>query len=90
MVGGTQPQISRRSYFQTDQLAPEATALQEWLVEQYRRKCVKHGRRSDGLTSGDLVRQFRHRLKVNVQLAIAAGLGNMIQAAGQPWGGLGD
>ena len=47
------------------------------------------GRRADGLSTSELVRQFRHRFKVGAQLAIAAGLGAMIQGAGQPWGGLG-
>ena len=72
------------------EMAPAATDLQEWIVEQYRIKLKKQGRRADGCSSSDLVRQFRHKFKVGVQLAIASGLGAMIQAAGQPWGGLGD
>ena len=72
------------------ELAPNAIELQEWLVDQYRRRCVKIGHRSDGCSVQELVQQFRHKLKIGVQLAIAAGLGNMVQAAGQPWGdGLG-
>ena len=69
------------------EFAPAALELQEWLVNQYRRKCVKLGARADGCNLEQLVQQFRHRLKVGVQLAIAGGLGNMIQAAGLPWGG---
>ena len=71
------------------ELAPAALEIQEWLVNQYRLKCVKMGARSDGCSTDDLVRQFRHRFKIGVQLAIAAGMGSMIQAAGQPWGDLG-
>jgi len=71
------------------ELAPRAYDLQEWLVDQFRLKCAKEGRRSDGCTTADLVREFRHKLKVAVQLAVAAGLGAMICAAGQPWQGLG-
>ncbi len=54
-------------------------------VDQYRVKLKKAGRRDDGCSSSELVRQFRHKFKVSVQLAIASGLGAMIQAAGQPW-----
>ena len=67
-------------------LAPAAVGLQEWLVDQYRRRCIKLGQRSDGCCLEDLVHQFRHKLKVGIQMAVAVGLGNMIQAAGQPWG----
>ncbi len=69
------------------ELSPTAVGLQEWLVNQYRKRCIKQGRRSDGCSTEELVQQFRHRLKIGVQLAVAAGLGNMIQAAGLSWGG---
>lgn len=71
------------------ELAPAAVDLQEWIVDQFRKKCIKNGARADGCSTVDLVRQFRHKFKVSVQFAMAAGLGAMIQAAGQPWGGLG-
>ena len=71
------------------ELSPAAVDLQEWIVEQFRRKCVKQGTRANGTSTSDLVRQFRHKFKVGIQFAMAAGLGAMIQAAGQPWGGLG-
>jgi hypothetical protein len=71
------------------ELSPAAVDLQEWLVDQFRRKCMKQGTRADGCSAMDLVRQFRHRFKVGTQFAVAAGIGAMIQAAGQPWGGLG-
>jgi hypothetical protein len=71
------------------ELAPAAVSLQEWLVDQYRRKLLKYGARADGCSTADLVRTFRHKFKTGIQLAMAAGIGAMIQAAGQPWGGLG-
>jgi hypothetical protein len=83
------PAFSPFVFSDCGQLAPQAIELQDWIVEQYRRKCAKIGARSDGFTVQELVRSFRHKLKVEVQLAIAAGLGQMIQAAGQAWGGLG-
>jgi hypothetical protein len=67
------------------ELAPQAYELQEWLVEQFRKKCAAGGPRADGCDRGDLVRDYRHRLKVAVQVALAAGLGAMINVAGQPW-----
>jgi hypothetical protein len=70
------------------ELSPQAYELQEWLVEQFRRKCAKAGHRADGCNAADLVRDYRHRLKLAVQVAVAAGLGAMINAAGQPWKGI--
>ena len=71
------------------ELAPDAANLQEWIVEQYRHKCSKLAPHADGCSTSELVRKFRHRFKIGIQMAMAAGLGAMIQAAGQPWGGLG-
>ena len=71
------------------ELAPAAIDLQEWLVNQFCIRCVKLGRRADGCSTDDLVRQFRHRFKIGIQMAVASGLGAMILAAGQPWGGIG-
>ena len=68
------------------ELSPAASELQEW---KYRRKCAKDKSRADGCSTSDLVRQFRHKFKLDIQFAIAAGIGAMIQAAGQPWGDLG-
>jgi hypothetical protein len=70
------------------ELAPKAYDIQEWIVSQYRLKCCKEGRRSDGCTTVDRVRRFRHSLKMGVQTAVAAGLGTMIQFAGLSWRGL--
>ncbi len=71
------------------ELAPKAYDVQEWIVSQYRLKCCKEGRRADGYTTADRVRQFRHRLKIGVQTAVACGLGTMMQFAGMSWRGLG-
>ena len=71
------------------ELAPLAYDLQEWIVEQFRQKCLREGPRSDGCRPSDRVREFRHELKVGVQVAVAAGLGSMIQGAGHAWGNLG-
>jgi hypothetical protein len=85
----SQPSFTPFIFSDCGQLSPQAVELQDWLVDQYRRKCTKLGHRADGFTTAELVRVFRHNLKIRVQMAIAAGLGSMIQAAGQSWGGLG-
>ena len=69
------------------ELSPMANDLGDWLVEQYKRKLIKDGTRADGYTTSQLLHRFRHRLKIGVQEAIAAGLGAMICSAGRPWGG---
>ena len=96
MVAAKQHLDGKRSFLPTfcpfvvsdfGELAPTAVDLQEWLVNQYRQRCIKqtkHARRSNGCSTEDLVQQFRHKLKIGVQFAVASGLGNMIQAAGQP------
>ena len=63
------------------ELAPAAIDLQEWIVNQYRVRCLRLGRRADGCSTDDLVRNFRHRFKIGVQMAIATGLGAMIQGS---------
>ena len=67
-------------------LAPQAVEVQEWLVAAYARNCERLGPRSDGYSTAELVRSFRQRFKLNVQLAVAAGTGQMLIAAGQPHG----
>ena len=67
------------------EMAPEAVALQEWLVNQYRRKCEQDGPRADGCKTVDLVRVFRYKLRIGVQMALAAGCGEMLCRAGQAW-----
>ena len=65
---------------------PDALELQEWLVTAYAKKCEREGARADGCGTADLVRSFRQRFKLNVQLTIASGLGGMLLTAGQPFG----
>ena len=66
-------------------LSPKAQELQEWIVSAYARKCSSEGQRADGCTVADRTRAFRQRFKLDVQLAIAAGLGAMLLTAGQPF-----
>jgi hypothetical protein len=62
-----------------------ATDLLEWIVFQFRGKCEREGPRADGCKVLDLVRDFRHRLRIGLQLAIAAGCGEMLHRAGRAW-----
>ena len=67
-------------------LSPASLELQEWLVSAFAKKCEREGARDDGCSSADLVRGFRQKFKLNVQLAVASGLGGMLLTAGQPFG----
>ena len=42
--------------------------------------------RADGLTPKELICDFRHRLKTDLQFAVAVGMGKLICAAGLPTG----
>jgi hypothetical protein len=66
-------------------LSPAAVELQEWLVTAFAKKCEREGARSDGCKIADMVRSFRQKFKLNVQLAIASGFGAMLLSAGQPF-----
>lgn len=68
------------------ELAPMATDLLEWIVQQFRIKCELAGKGPDGVPPLDLVRDFRRKLFTNMQFAVAAGCGEMICRAGLPWG----
>ena len=68
------------------ELSPAATELLEWLVDQHRHLCERMGPRSDGCKPLELVREFKRKLKASVQMAVAAGSGEMFHGAGQPWG----
>jgi hypothetical protein len=67
------------------ELGTAATHTQEWIVEHYRRMHKRSPPRLDGQTIPTLVRVFRHDLKRNVMLALAAGFGAALNAAGQAW-----
>ena len=66
-------------------LSPVALELQEWLVATFAKKCEREGPRDDGCSTTDLTRAFRWKFKLNMQLAIATGLGGMLLTAGQPF-----
>ena len=65
------------------EMTPDSLALQEWIVQAFRRKSLSEGSRPDGLTVPQLVANFRHKLKLSVHFALAAGVGAMIHAAGR-------
>jgi hypothetical protein len=67
------------------ELAPAAADLVEWLTNQFRSKLENEGKRADGCKPLDLVRDFRHRLRIGIQLAIATGCGEMLCRAGRAW-----
>ena len=67
------------------ELSPVAQELLEWIVSTFAKKCEWEGQRADGCATADLTRNFRTRLKLDVQLAIASGLGGMLLTAGQPY-----
>ena len=56
-------------------LSPAAIELQEWIVAAYAKKCVREGARPDGCNKVDMIRSFRQKFKLNVQLAVASGFG---------------
>ena len=67
-------------------LSPATIELQEWLVTAYAKKCEREGARPDGCNKVDMIRSFRQKFKLNVQLAVASGFGSMLLTAGQPHG----
>ena len=80
------PLFSAFSVSDYGELSPAAAELVDWLVDQHRRMCEQTGPRLDGCKPLELVREFKRKLNVSVQMAIAAGSGEMFHAAGQPWG----
>jgi hypothetical protein len=80
------PSFSAFAVSDYGEFSPSALDLQEWLVNQFRAKVEQAGKRADGCKPVDLVRDFRQRLRLEVQLAIAAGCGEMLRKAGQAWG----
>ena len=82
------PQFSAFCVSDFGELSPSAFTLIDWLVDKRRSLAEREERRADGLKPLDLVRQFKHNLRMGIQMAIAAGSGEMFRAAGQPWVGL--
>src|SRR5690349_4026296 len=58
------------------ELSPSAFTIIDWLVDK-RRSLAARGRRADGVKPLDLVRQFKHNLRMGIQMAIATGSGEM-------------
>ena len=71
------------------EFSPAAMELIEWIVDQFKAKCIREGRRNDGVTTPEMVRTFRHKIRMGVLFGVASGMGMMLQAAGLPWGNLG-
>ena len=67
------------------EVGPHSKDLLEWIVHQFKIKCEDEGRRSDGCSVASVVRDFRNELHTNVQMAIAAGCGEMLRRAGHFW-----
>ena len=80
------PQFTAFAMSDYGELAPSASDLLEWIVQQFRVKCEKIGKRTDGVPTLELVRDFRRKLYAGVQFAVAAGCGEMLCRAGQAWG----
>lgn len=69
------------------ELGPDAHSLIAWLIDKFRLKCKAQGRRADGMTVRELVADFHRRLRVTLQFAMAAGMGQLIAEAGTATGG---
>ena len=68
------------------ELSPSAITMLDWLVDKRRRLAEQAGPRTDGVKPLEIVSLFKQRLRMEIQMAIAAGSGEMFHAAGQPWG----
>lgn len=68
------------------ELSPSAFTMLDWLVDKRRSLAEQAGARADGLKPLEITREFKHKLRMGIQMAIAAGSGEMFHAAGQPWG----
>ena len=68
------------------EVGPKSTDLLEWIVVQFKLKAEAAGKRADGCTVLQLVRDFKRTLYVDVQIALAAGCGRMLCDVGQVWG----
>ena len=63
------------------EMGADAENLQEWIISEYRRKCKAMGT-ADGIPIEEKVRRFRRQFKMGIQLALASGLGQMINFTG--------
>ena len=84
----TVPTFSAFVVSDSGMLSPQALKLQEWIIAKYKKRC-KRQFRTDGTTTKELVKVFRQKLRIQLQLAIAAGVGGMMVNAGRAFRGLG-
>jgi len=62
----------------------ETVKLQEFLTSAYARKLAREGSRQDGLSTQTLTAQFRNKFRNRMQIAVAKGIGRMINTCGLP------
>jgi hypothetical protein len=67
----------------TGDLGPETMTLTQWMAQRYRAKLSVDGQRADGVTTRELMDDYKHRLMVGMMFAQAAGQGEMIAHAGR-------
>jgi hypothetical protein len=66
------------------ELGPGSIAVQEFLLACYARRLRREGPRRDGLTKSFLTAQFRSKLRIGLQVAVAKGCAQMSLNAGLP------
>ena len=66
------------------EISPAAKDLLDWVTAAYRAKCTAEPS-TDGVPLMELVRNFKYRVRLSLQLALAAGCGEMLCKAGQAW-----
>ena len=76
------PVFSAFAVSTTGELSPDANLLVSWITWKFKEKCRKAGPRPDGLTSREMVIDYKHRLRVALQFAVASGMGDIIREAG--------
>ena len=67
------------------ELAPDVIVVQEFLLACYARKLRREGERRDGYTKKVLTAQFRTKMRIGLQVAVARGCAQMSINAGLPY-----
>ena len=78
------PQFSGAACSLFGTFSQDLTDLVEWLAKAYARKLQREGPRDDGCESPRLTAQFRNRLNLRLQSAIARGTARMLLTAALP------
>ena len=78
------PQFSGAACSLFGTFSQDLTDLVEWLAKAYARKLQREGDRDDGCEAPRLTAQFRNRLNLRLQAAIARGTARMLLTAGLP------